>query len=126
MKRRIFLVCLFHFFLDCRSTKQLRLFSGNLPAMFLSSILLFNINNFYVINCSQTKALRAFQLTSFQVRDSQNLFWRLILMVRRAVLRDWPPAHFPPHPHGATPPPPTAALTYASSVRLKLASLNRA
>ena len=34
MKRRIFLVCLFYCFLDCRSTKLLRLFSGNLPAMF--------------------------------------------------------------------------------------------
>ena len=35
MKRRIFLVCLFYcFFLDCRSTNLLRLFSGNLPAMF--------------------------------------------------------------------------------------------
>ena len=34
MKRRIFLVCLFYCFLDCRSTNLLRLFSGNLPAMF--------------------------------------------------------------------------------------------
>ena len=34
MKRRFFLVCLFFcFFLDCRSTNLLRLFSGNLPAM---------------------------------------------------------------------------------------------
>ena len=33
MKRRIFLVCLFYCFLDCRSTNLLRLFSGNLPAM---------------------------------------------------------------------------------------------
>ena len=35
MKRRIFLVCLFYCFLDCRSANLLRLFSGNLPAMFL-------------------------------------------------------------------------------------------
>ena len=34
MKRRIFLVCLFTVFLDYRSTNLLRLFSGNLPAMF--------------------------------------------------------------------------------------------
>ena len=40
MKRRIFLVCLFYcFFLDCRSTNLLRLFSGNLPAMFLLVII---------------------------------------------------------------------------------------
>ena len=36
MKRRIFLVCLFYCFLDGRSTNLLRLFSGNLRAMFLS------------------------------------------------------------------------------------------
>ena len=35
MKKRIFLVCLFTVFLDCRSTNLLRLFSGNLPAMLL-------------------------------------------------------------------------------------------
>ena len=39
MNRRIFLVCLFHcFFLDCRSAKLLRLFSGNLPAIFFVAI----------------------------------------------------------------------------------------
>ena len=36
MKRRIFLVCLLLIFRDCRSTKLLRLFSGNLPAMFVN------------------------------------------------------------------------------------------
>ena len=36
MKRRIFFGLYFLlFFLDCRSTNLLRLFSGNLPAMFL-------------------------------------------------------------------------------------------
>ena len=41
-------------------------------------------------------AVRAFTLTSFQLCDSQKLFWRLILMVWRTVLRGWPP---PPSPH---------------------------
>ena len=36
VKKRIFLICLFYcFFLDCRSTNLLRLFFGNLTAMFL-------------------------------------------------------------------------------------------
>ena len=34
MKRRIFWSVFFTVFLDCRSTNLLRLFSGNLPAMF--------------------------------------------------------------------------------------------
>ena len=34
MKKRVFLVCFFTVFLDCRSTNLFRLFSGNLPAMF--------------------------------------------------------------------------------------------
>ena len=49
MKRRIFLVCLFYFFLDCRSTNLLRLFSGNLPAMLFRTALkaaLSNLNRF--------------------------------------------------------------------------------
>ena len=37
MKRRIFLVCLFYCFLDCRTTNLLRLFSGNPPAMLTMS-----------------------------------------------------------------------------------------
>ena len=37
-----FLVCLFTVFLDCRSTKLLRLFSGNLPAFFLIFGLIMN------------------------------------------------------------------------------------
>ena len=40
MKRQIFWLVFFTVFLDCRSTSLLRLFSGNLPAMF---------------NCSETK-----------------------------------------------------------------------
>ena len=39
MKRRIFLGLSFYCFLNCGSTKLLRLFSGNLPAMFFFSIL---------------------------------------------------------------------------------------
>ena len=35
MKRRFVLVCLFTVFLDCRSTKLLRLFFRNVPAMFV-------------------------------------------------------------------------------------------
>ena len=45
--------------------------------------------------------LKAFQLTSLQVRHSQKMIWRLILMVWRTVLRDWnppPPTVAPPHP----------------------------
>ena len=38
MKRRIFLLSFLLIFLDCKTTKLLRLFSGNLPAMFLSLI----------------------------------------------------------------------------------------
>ena len=38
MNRRIFLVCLFHYFLDCRSAKLLRLFSGSLPAIFFVAL----------------------------------------------------------------------------------------
>ena len=47
MKRQIFLVCLFYcFFLDWRSTNLLRLFSGNLPAMFVFLFHIFFRNGF--------------------------------------------------------------------------------
>ena len=39
---------------------------------------------------------RACQHTRLQVCDSQNLFWRLLLMLWRAVYRNW--AYTPPHP----------------------------
>ena len=39
MKRRFFWSVFFYCFLDCRSTNLLRLFSGNLPAMFSFSFL---------------------------------------------------------------------------------------
>ena len=43
MKRRIFFWSVFFtVFLDCRSTNLLRLFSGNLPAMFLRSVHIFS------------------------------------------------------------------------------------
>ena len=35
IEKTSFLVCLLLFFLDCGSTKLLRLFAGNMPAMFL-------------------------------------------------------------------------------------------
>ena len=57
-------------------------------------------------------ALRAFQLTSLQVCDSQKPFCRLILMVWWAVLRGWLPPHktLPPHqPPLTSPPIPTPA-----------------
>ena len=63
-------------------------------------------------------ALRAFQLTGLQVCDSQNLFWRLILMVRSRFLEIDPPTATPPPPTFATPstpvhppPPPLRLLT---------------
>ena len=41
MKRRVFCLSFLLFFLDCRSTNLLRLFSGNLPAMlFIFSVVL--------------------------------------------------------------------------------------
>ena len=53
MKRRVFWFVFFTVFLDCRSTNLLRLFSGNLPAMFIFS-------------CSQTKFVAViFVLQSF-------------------------------------------------------------
>ena len=39
IKRRFFWAVVFTVFLDCRSTKLLRLFSGNLPAMLYILIL---------------------------------------------------------------------------------------
>ena len=48
MKGQIFLVCLFYcFFLDCLSPNLLRLFSGNLPAMFFNIFYSFNPNHAY-------------------------------------------------------------------------------
>ena len=42
MKRRFFCLSLLLFFLDCRSTKLLRLFSGSLQAMFVVRIFIKN------------------------------------------------------------------------------------
>ena len=50
MKRQIFLVCLFYCFLDCRSTNLLRLFSGNLPAMFVIMHIILNCKSANVLD----------------------------------------------------------------------------
>ena len=42
-------------------------------------------------------ALRAFRLTSLQVCDSQQMFWRRIIVVWAAVRRIWPPTHTHTH-----------------------------
>ena len=51
MKRRIFWSVFFTVFLDCRSANLLRLFSGNLPAMFLvlADVLLDKLNRTKIV-----------------------------------------------------------------------------
>ena len=83
MKRQIFWSVFFTVFLDGRSTNLLRLFSGNLPAMFLK--LLSNDFSSESFDFSSSKAgktgsaqralssQRAFHFTSLQICDSQIL-----------------------------------------------------
>ena len=61
----------------------------------------------WVLNC-----LRAFQLICLDVCESQKLFWRFILNVRRALLRNW--SFNPTRPPRSAPPPPIPTPAHRS------------
>ena len=74
MKRRIFLVCLFLLFFDCRSTNLLRLFSGNLPAIF--KVDLDSVDHFQPFDFTSSEKLiqhKSFKRACFALEETQPL-----------------------------------------------------
>ena len=84
MKRQIFWSVFFTVFLDCRSTNLLRLFSGNLPAMF-ESFLSLHLCIFQILNCSALILLECVEELSLLSAETVFLFATIRVILEHSV-----------------------------------------